>query len=124
MPRHSYPTLAKDPDTLQRSVQALTTLGDQYFLPEALELLRRTSRKEHLTDDEVLLLAITAIQAARAHLVETGNGSQNETLNIIADILDHQEVIRAEYNKIYSLFQDRPAPREHGSGNGHAAWES
>ena len=95
----------KGPDTLQLSVGQLTTIGEQYFLPEALELLRRTSRKQYLTDDEILLLAITALQAARAHHVGIHDSSAGDTLSLIANILDHEEVIRAEYNKLYTLFR-------------------
>jgi hypothetical protein len=99
----------RDPDTLLRSVQALTALGDQYFLPEALELLRRTNSKLYLSDDEILLLVVTAVQAARARHSELGDESAQATLQTIAHILDHEEVIRAEYNKLYNLFRTQAA---------------
>ncbi|MGH2510038.1 MAG: hypothetical protein ACRDHZ_21880, partial [Ktedonobacteraceae bacterium] len=102
----------KEPDTLQLSVGQLTTMGKQYFLPEAMELLRRTGRKQYLTDDEVLLLAITGLQAARAHHVESSNRSTDDTLTLIANILDHEEVIRAEYNKLYALFRTPVAAQD------------
>jgi hypothetical protein len=86
----------------------LLSIGDQYFLPEALELLRRTSRKERLSDDEILILTITAAQAARARYVEPGAVSAQDTLNIISSILDHEDVIRAEFNKLYTLFRETP----------------
>jgi hypothetical protein len=95
-------------NTLQRSVEALLSIGDQYFLPEALELLRRTSRKERLSDDEILMLTVTAAQAVRARYVEPGVLSAQDTLNIISSILDHEDVIRAEFNKLYTLFRETP----------------
>ena len=94
--------------TLHRSVEALLEMGDQYFLPEALELLRRTRSKERLSDDEILLLTVTAAQAARAQRVEAGTQSPRDVLNVILDILDHEDVIRAEFNKLYTLFRETP----------------
>jgi hypothetical protein len=105
------PTLQKPSEkhnTLQRSVEALLSIGDQYFLPEALELLRRTRGKERLSDDEILMLTVTAAQAARAQYVEPGNQSAQDTLGIILNILDHEDVIRAEFNKLYTLFRETP----------------
>jgi hypothetical protein len=95
-------------NTLQRSVEALLSIGDQYFLPEALELLRRTRGKDRLSDDEILMLTVTAAQAARARYVEPGTQSAQDTLNIILNILDHEDVIRAEFNKLYTLFRESP----------------
>jgi hypothetical protein len=95
-------------DTLQKTVEALLGLGDQYFLPEALELLRRTRDKTRLSDDEVLLLTITAAQAARAHHLELQNNGSQHTLDVILNVLDHEDVIRAEFNKLYALFREEP----------------
>lgn len=95
-------------DTLQRNVEALLTLGDQYFLPEALELLRRTRGKQRLSDDEILMLTITAAQAARARYAGQGGQSAQDTLNVILNILDHEDVIKAEFNKLYALFRESP----------------
>ncbi|HVT30548.1 MAG TPA: hypothetical protein VHE81_21240 [Lacipirellulaceae bacterium] len=92
-------------DALQRSVEELLAIGHQYFLPEAVELLRRTRDKKRLSDDEILLLTITAAQAARAHYAEPGNRSAKDTLDTILHVLDHEDVIRAEYNKLYSIFR-------------------
>lgn len=105
MPDNVSQTSNNGHDTLQRSVDALLSIGEQYFLPEALELLRRTRHKTRLSDDEILLLTITAAQAARAHYAEPGNRPAKDTLDVILRVLDHEEVIRAEYNKLYSLFR-------------------
>jgi hypothetical protein len=93
-------------DTLQDSVEVLRSLGDQYFLPEAIELLRRTRGKKRLSDDEILLLTVTAAQAVRAYYVEPEKHPAKEILETILSILDHEEVIRAEYNKLYSIFRE------------------
>lgn len=92
-------------DTLQSSVDALLKFGQQYFLPEALELLRLTRNKPRLSEDEILLLTITAAQAMRAHYTESGDQSTKETLKVILRILDHEDVIRAEYKKLYAVLR-------------------
>jgi hypothetical protein len=93
-------------DTLHKSVSALLELGSQYFLPEAIELLRQLEKNTRLSDDQVLLLAITAAQALRSYYVEPNGKTSDEILSAIVGILDHEEVIRAEYNKLYELFRE------------------
>src|SRR4051794_14333041 len=64
-----------------------------YLLPEAMELLQRVKRREDLSDDEVLILAIAAAQSALAAYVEPGNRDANQTINKIMSVLDHTDVI-------------------------------
>ncbi|HUN99692.1 MAG TPA: hypothetical protein VMU69_26110 [Bradyrhizobium sp.] len=105
MPDNGSPDLNKGNDTLHNSVSALLEVGEQYFLPEALELLRRTSAKARLSDDEILLLTVTAAQAMRGYHTGSGTQSANATLAVILRILDHEDVIRAEYNKLCFLLR-------------------
>jgi len=110
-------------DTLQDSVETLLSLGDQYFLPEAVELLRRTRGKKRLSDDEILLLTVTAAQAVRAYYVEPRKHAAKEALDTILNILDHEEVIRAEYNKLYSIFREAARYEREGPDKGQNAYD-
>lgn len=107
--------LAPHQDSLHKSVSALLEHGSQYFLPEAIELLRMLKNSTRLSDDEILLLTVTAAQALRAYYVAPGGRNSEEVLASIIAILDHEEVIRAEYNKLYELFHeaDVPLPVDH-----------
>lgn len=102
-------------DTLHHSVAALVDHGEQYFLPEALELLRQTKNDTRLNDDVILLLAISAVQALRAYSIEHDAPPPKQILAAMADILDHEEVIRAEYNKLYEIFRaaHTASPEDH-----------
>jgi hypothetical protein len=95
-------------DSLHYSVAELLKLGEQYFLPEAVELMKRVSGKQRLTDDEILLLVITAVQAIRAYYVEPENNAAKGVFDKLLQILDHEEVVRAEYNKLNTMFRDSP----------------
>jgi hypothetical protein len=91
----------------------LPRIGAEYFMPEALELCRSLKGREasDLSDDEVLLLAITAAQAALAKHVEPGNSDAEETLNTILGVLDHDKVVQAEMRKLHSLLRHQNAIR-------------
>src|ERR1700753_1190799 len=101
MSRTKSQPLTPHRDTLHRSVAALVDHGQQYFLPEAIELLNRTREQTRLDDDTILLLVVTAAQALRAYSVERDAPPPERILAAMVDILDHEEVIRAEYNKLY-----------------------
>ncbi len=105
MSRVKSQNLTPHRDTLHHSVAALVDHGEQYFLPEALELLRQTKNDMRLNDDVILLLVISAMQALRAYSVEHDAPPPEQILAAMVDILDHEEVIMAEYNKLYEIFR-------------------
>jgi hypothetical protein len=89
----------------------LPTIGAEYFLPEALELCRKIKDKtvSELTDDEIVMLALTAGQAALAQYVEPGHRQAEETLNTILEILDHGEVVQATLRKLHATLRSLDA---------------
>jgi hypothetical protein len=74
-------------------------------MPEALELCKRLKGKKvsDLSDDEVILLAITAGQAALAKYIQPGDRSCDKTLSTILSILDHREVVQATLSKLHKM---------------------
>jgi hypothetical protein len=90
----------------------LPRIGAEYFMPEALELCRslKGRKASDLSDDEVLMLALTAAQAALMKHVEPGNRDAEETLNTILGVLDHDNVVQAEMRKLHALLKRLPRP--------------
>jgi hypothetical protein len=74
-----------------RVAQALP--ADDYFTPEARKLCARVKHKSELSDDETLMLALAAAQAALARYWHPGVRSAEETLEAIGIILDHEGVV-------------------------------
>jgi hypothetical protein len=85
----------------------LPRIGAEYFTPEALELCRNLKGRKasDLSDDEVLMLALTAAQAALLKHVEPGNRDAEETLNTILAVLDHDQIVQAEMRKLHSILR-------------------
>jgi hypothetical protein len=83
----------------------LPRIGAEYFMPEALELCRSLKGRQvsDLSDDEILMLAFTAAQAALVKHVEPGNRDAEETLNTILSVLDHNTIVQAEMRKLHAL---------------------
>ena len=73
---------------------------DDYFTPEARALCARVKHKSELTDDETVMLAMAAAQAALAKYFHPGARSAEEALNAIGAILDHQDVVTALQRKM------------------------
>jgi hypothetical protein len=73
---------------------------DEYFTPEARALGARVKHKSELTDDETLILAMAAAQAALAKYFHPGAPSADEALNAIGAILDQQVVVAALTRKM------------------------
>jgi hypothetical protein len=71
-----------------------------YFTPEARTLCARVKHKSELTDDETLMLALVAAQAALARYWHPGLRSAEETLETVGAILDHEDVVGALNRKI------------------------
>jgi hypothetical protein len=74
-------------------------------MPEALELCGNLKDRHisDLSDDEILMLAFTAAQAALLKHVEPGNHDAEETLNTILSVLDHDTIVQAEMRKLHAL---------------------
>lgn len=62
-----------------------------YYYDQAREICRRVKDKAHLTDDEIIVLAVVASQLALAKFVEPGERDSDATLNEIMTYLDHNE---------------------------------
>jgi hypothetical protein len=56
--------------------------------------------KSELSDKELLMLAMVAAQAALARYYHPGHRSAEETLNLIGQILDHEDVVSALFRQI------------------------
>jgi hypothetical protein len=83
----------------------LPRIGAEYFMPEALELCRSLKGRQvsDLSDDEIVMLALTAAQAALAKHIEPGNRDAEETLDTILAVLDHATIVQAELRKLHSM---------------------
>jgi len=83
----------------------LPKIGEKYFIPEALALCRSLKGRKaaDLSEDEILMLALTAAQAALANHVAPGNGDAEKTLNTILGVLDHDTVVQAEIRKLHGM---------------------
>jgi hypothetical protein len=84
------------------SLPAELRIEAEYFTPEALELCRSLKGRQ-ASDDEILMLALTAAQAALLKHAEPGNRDTEETLNTILGVLDHDTIVQAELRKLHSL---------------------
>jgi hypothetical protein len=73
---------------------------DDYFTPEARKLCARVKHKSDLSDDETLMLALAAAQAALARYFHPGARSAEEALDTIGAILDHEDVVAALQRKL------------------------
>jgi hypothetical protein len=98
----------KDKASLVRRDELPTQLprsGAEYFMPEAVELCRSFKGRQvsDLSDDEILMLAFTAAQAALVKHVEPGNQDAEEILNTILSVLDHETIVQAEMRKLHAL---------------------
>jgi hypothetical protein len=83
--------------------------GVNYLSPEARELVKTLEGRQlsELSDDEIILLAVTAAQAALAKYVEPGDRSCEYTIETILSILDHREVVQATLNKLHRTLRSK-----------------
>ncbi len=107
------PTLAPGgelaPDVVQKDFD--------YYYDQAREICRRVRNKKHLTDDEIIILAVVAAQLALAKYIEPGERNADETLNHILSVLDRNEVNAAISSKMDKLLEGpRGAAREDAPG--------
>lgn len=83
----------------------------QYY-DMAREIVRRVRHRSHLSDDEIIVLAVVAAQIALARYIEPHRAlDANETLDAILDILDRGEVVQAVSSKMVWLLNHRPRAR-------------
>jgi hypothetical protein len=73
---------------------------NDHFTPEARRLCARLMHKSELTDDETLMLALAAAQAALARYFQPGERSAEEALEAIGAVLDHEDVEAALQRKM------------------------
>jgi hypothetical protein len=78
----------------------VTFSADDYFTPASRALCCRAKHKSELTDDETLMLALAAAQAALARYFHPGSRSAEEALEAIGGILDHEDVVAALKRKL------------------------
>ncbi|HWV55471.1 hypothetical protein [Pseudorhodoplanes sp.] len=78
----------------------------------AREIVRRVWHRSHLSDDEIIVLAMVAAQISLARYVEPHRElDADDTLNAILDILDRGEVVQAVSSKMLWLLNHRPPSR-------------
>jgi hypothetical protein len=77
----------------------------EFYFDRAREICRRVQNKAHLTDDEIIVLAIVAAQLALTKYVEPGERDSDATLNEILTYLDHEEVNAAISSKMDKLLE-------------------
>jgi hypothetical protein len=82
---------------------------DGFSDPVIAELCKKTRHKADLTQDEILLLALAAGQAALARYVEPGHRDAEDILNAILGVLDHDTVTQAVHDKSQQLLSRREA---------------
>jgi hypothetical protein len=106
-------------NTIKSHSIAPTLPDDDYFTPEARALSQPVKHKSELTDDETLMLALAAAQAALAWYFHPGARSAEDALNAIGALLDHEDVVAAlqrklridgEKEKVFRTRLDRPEP--------------
>ena len=83
-----------------------------HYYDMAREIVRRVRHRSHLSDDEIIVLAMVAAQLSLARYVEVHREHDpDETLDAILDILDRGEVVQAVASKMLWLLNHRPVAR-------------
>lgn len=90
-----------------------------YYYDMAREICRRVRHRSHLSDDEIIVLAVVAAQLSLARYVEPSSDEEaGQILDSILDILDRGEVVHAIASKMVWLLNHRPlARRDAPAGN-------
>ena len=84
----------------------------EHYYDMAREIVRRVRHRAHLSDDEIIVLAVVAAQISLARYVEPHRAlDADETLDAILDILDRGEVVQAVASKMLWLMNHRPQAR-------------
>jgi|tagenome__1003787_1003787.scaffolds.fasta_scaffold20647637_2 hypothetical protein len=88
------------------------TCEDWGFWDPAITNLCKKAKGD-LTEDEVLVLAIAAGQAALAQFVHPEGTDAKQTLDRLLAILDHHTIVKATRDKARELLAARQAPENH-----------
>ena len=84
----------------------------EHYYDMAREIVRRVRHRSHLSDDEIIVLAVVAAQISLQKYVEPHRDLDADgTLNDILDILDRGEVIQAVSSKMLWLLNHRSPAR-------------
>jgi hypothetical protein len=99
------------PELVSSSVPNDPEQFEQYY-DMAREIVRRVRHRSHLSDDEIIVLAVVAAQISLQRYVEPHRElTSDETLDAILDILDRGEVVQAVSSKMLWLLNHRPKAR-------------
>jgi hypothetical protein len=90
----------------------------EYYYDQAREICRRVQNRAHLTDDEIIVLAVVASQLALAKYVEPGERDSDATLTQIMGVLDHQEIVSAVSSKMDRLLEGQRGPAREDAPSG------
>jgi hypothetical protein len=84
----------------------------EHYYDMAREIVRRVRYRSHLSDDEIIVLAVVAAQISLQRYVEPHRDlTADQTLDTILDILDRGEVVQAVSSKMLWLLNHRPKAR-------------
>lgn len=83
-----------------------------HYYDMAREIVRRVRHRDHLSDDEIIVLSVVASQITLSRYLELHREEQpEEVLDQILDILDRGEVVKAVSSKMLWLLNNRPRAR-------------
>lgn len=83
-----------------------------YYYDMAREISRRVRHRSHLSDDEIIVLAVVASQLTLSRYIKCDtNQDLDQILDAIIDILDRGEVVQAVASKMLYLLNHRPSAR-------------
>src|SRR5688572_26564972 len=82
----------------------------EYYRDMAREICRTARHKPHVSDDEILVLAIVASQLALRNYLEPGQSTEQEALSEILAVIDNKKVIQALRGKMADLLSGRISP--------------
>jgi hypothetical protein len=81
----------------------------EHYYDQAREICRRAKDRAHVSDDELIVLAVVASQLALTKYVQPGGADADSTLDTILDILDRGDVLQAMSGKMAQLLSSRAA---------------
>jgi hypothetical protein len=83
----------------------------EHYYDMARAICRTARHREHLSDDEIIVLTVVASQVTLARYVEPGARDTDEVLDAILGLLDRREVVQAVKSKMAWLLNHRPISR-------------
>jgi hypothetical protein len=94
------------PKTIKGVTEIVEKQDFQYYIDLAGEICRRVESKEHLSDDEIIVLSLVASQLVLAKYIEPGERDSDEVLNKILGLLDRDELNEAVQSKMITMLSD------------------